>query len=152
MYNVVADKIKEVVDRIKELERMAYYDTLTGAFNRNALESVKKNYDEVGVYVTYVDVNGLKVVNDKLGHEHGDQLLHYVVYMLRELSKKNIIFRIGGDEFLVIGKQHVILNIPEVSYGTVYKHEGCELDFAISQAEVLMKIYKKENFFQRREF
>jgi len=143
---------KELKKQIEELEKMAYYDTLTGVLNRNALEAVKKDFDAAGMYVTYVDVNGLKVVNDKLGHERGDQLLHYVVYMLRQLSKKNIIFRIGGDEFLVIGKQHIILDIPEVSYGTLYKHENANLEKAISDAEVLMKIYKKENFFQRREF
>ena len=79
---------KELKKQIEELEKMAYYDTLTGVLNRNALEAVKKDFDAAGMYVTYVDVNGLKVVNDKLGHERGDQLLHYVVYMLRQLSKK----------------------------------------------------------------
>ena len=52
----------------------------------------------------------------------------------------------------MIGKQHIILDIPEVSYGTLYKHENANLEKAISDAEVLMKIYKKENFFQRRDF
>ena len=143
---------KELKKQIEELEQMAYYDTLTGALNRNALEACKHTFDAAGMYVTYVDVNGLKVVNDKLGHERGDQLLHYVVYMLRQLSKKNIIFRIGGDEFLIIGKQHIVIDIPEISYGTLYKHENAKLEQAMSDAEVLMKIYKKENFFQRREF
>ena len=142
---------KKLKDRIEQLEELAYVDVLTNCYTRAAFEEFKPKCTDAALYVTFVDVNGLKVVNDRLGHEQGDELLKYVSYMLKHLSKKNVVFRLGGDEFIILGHQRIIINMPEVSYGIVYKEKGKELDEVLPEAEHIMKTYKKENFFARRE-
>ena len=65
------------------------------------LESMQK--DRLDVTVAYIDVNGLKMVNDTLGHPEGDQYLKIIANSLNEsLNKSDILARVGGDEFLIV--------------------------------------------------
>ncbi len=93
------------VKRQMSLQKLAYIDGLTGAFTRRyamqMLESMQE--DRLDVTVAYIDVNGLKKVNDTLGHLEGDHYLKIIADNLnRELNKSDILSRIGGDEFLII--------------------------------------------------
>ncbi|MDO9629404.1 MAG: diguanylate cyclase [Acholeplasmataceae bacterium] len=96
----------QVFNLLRELNRLSNYDTMTGLNNRNYIEH--KLYDikdtkNIGVFS--LDLNGLKINYDYLGHERG-------VYLLKTLSAKmkkvfldiprKEIARVGGDEFLVI--------------------------------------------------
>ena len=83
-------------------------DLLTGLLNRNAMnnritaivtgeESISGEFG-----VVFADLNGLKTVNDRDGHEEGDELLKAAADMLRNTFTDNEIFRVGGDEFFVI--------------------------------------------------
>ena len=56
--------------------------------------------------VAFVDLNGLKTVNDEKGHTAGDHLLQDAAVMLKETFTDSEIFRVGGDEFLVIVTGH----------------------------------------------
>ena len=99
---------EERADHVKRqmvLQKLAYIDSLTGAFTRRyameMLESMQK--DRLDVTVAYIDVNGLKMVNDTLGHPEGDRYLKTIADSLNEsLNKSDILARIGGDEFLVV--------------------------------------------------
>ncbi len=92
----------------KRLEYLAYYDYMTGILNRRAgLEQVKRIYKNMkkneSISICFVDINNLKEVNDNLGHEVGDELILTVTNIIKKnISKKDFIIRIGGDEFLII--------------------------------------------------
>lgn len=88
----------------EQLAHLSYYDTLTSFFNRNRYmkdsEALKNSQIPVGV--VYLDVNGLKDVNDKKGHAYGDKLLKEAAKRLKEVFYNADLYRIGGDEFVVI--------------------------------------------------
>ncbi len=86
------------------LERMSHYDRMTGALNRNALEvrvsSELNGKKSLGIVLA--DVNGLKKVNDKLGHLAGDRLIVGTARALIDSFGQDNVYRLGGDEFIVI--------------------------------------------------
>ncbi|MCR5250864.1 MAG: GGDEF domain-containing protein [Lachnospiraceae bacterium] len=83
-------------------------DLLTGLYNRNAMNNRisdivagdEKIHGDYGV--VFADMNGLKTVNDKKGHKAGDELLKAAARLLKLTYRDAEIFRVGGDEFLVI--------------------------------------------------
>lgn len=88
----------------KHLQNLSYVDSLTYAQNRNHFnEYLKKNRCKElhFVGVIYLDLNGLKEINDKMGHLAGDTLIISASYVLQEIFADNS-YRIGGDEFVVI--------------------------------------------------
>jgi predicted signal transduction protein with EAL and GGDEF domain len=89
------------------LERAALGDELTGLENRRALRIAFERYtamaDRRGVtlLLTVWDMNGLKAVNDSLGHAAGDALLQSFAQALKvEARGEDALFRVGGDEFV----------------------------------------------------
>ena len=94
---------------IQKMKLMSSTDLLTGVLNRNAMNN-RISDDLSGVTaiekpfgVFFVDVNGLKVVNDTQGHRAGDALLKDVASTLLEISDdSDEVYRVGGDEFLII--------------------------------------------------
>lgn len=86
------------------LHRYSYRDQMTGVMNRRALEEfieIELDY-RVGVGVLMCDINGLKRVNDQMGHEAGDTMIREVADCLSEVFTNERVFRMGGDEFLVV--------------------------------------------------
>ena len=89
----------------------AYRDGLTGVRNKLAyLESLRdleldaKRSSSEGYGLVVFDLNGLKLVNDTLGHEAGDEMLQKACKLICNHYKHSPVFRIGGDEFVVILK------------------------------------------------
>lgn len=85
--------------------RSARIDPLTGALNRQAFfEAVEDQRGQAGVaLLVFADLDGLKLTNDRLGHEAGDEALRDFAKRIREGIRKDDIFaRIGGDEFAII--------------------------------------------------
>ncbi len=107
--NLVQVLIRDISDR-KEMEEWLRYlnlhDKPTGLYNRNYFEEEMDRmqsgrFDPVGIVVC--DVDGLKLVNDHLGHQAGDELLAAVADILnRSFRTSDVIARIGGDEFAVL--------------------------------------------------
>lgn len=92
-------------DLVKRLEKMSFYDQLTGFKNRHAMNdyfAAMKKENSIGVL--YCDVMGLKRVNDTLGHQEGDKLILRACECLKRVFSDYTLFRIGGDEFLVLCK------------------------------------------------
>lgn len=90
----------------EELHALAYTDPLTGCFNRkyinHKLEELigrKENF-----CLCFVDLDGLKAVNDRLGHQMGDSYIIAVAQALEDvcIKENDVICRYGGDEFLLI--------------------------------------------------
>ena len=92
----------------KQMERLSVTDLLTNIYNRNAMNNkitdiVNGKYTFGNPYgIVFIDMNGLKTVNDKEGHLAGDNLLKAAANVLKETFKGCDIFRVGGDEFLII--------------------------------------------------
>ena len=99
---------EELVQYAKRVEDFSLHDTMTGLGSKNAyMELIKRLGDDIrhGVAefaVAVFDVNGLKVVNDHLGHECGDILLTDAGDALKETFGRENAYRLGGDEFIVV--------------------------------------------------
>ena len=91
---------------LEKLEEKAGVDCLTGLANRRSYEGAKERLDapeHLPLSVIMCDVNGLKQVNDNLGHDYGDAMIRAVARILeRECPPKKFIARIGGDEFIYL--------------------------------------------------
>ena len=91
---------KRLMDK---LERLSYKDHLTGVSNRHALNEYLEEHRVLkNTGIVYCDVLGLKHINDTWGHYAGDELLIRASKCLRSTFRLNDIYRIGGDEFLII--------------------------------------------------
>jgi len=101
--------------RVREAQRevlseRATHDFLTGLLNREAaLESlgrdfarVRRSREKLDLAVLFIDLDGLKEINDRLGHDGGDRALQLVADVLRVTTRSSdIAARFGGDEFVV---------------------------------------------------
>ena len=97
---------------IRKMKVMSSTDLLTGVLNRNSMNNrisedvtgIKTILKPFGIF--FIDVNGLKTINDTKGHLAGDNLLKDVASMLQELKEHNMeVYRIGGDEFMIIAPE-----------------------------------------------
>lgn len=89
-----------------ELEHIGLHDQLTGLYNRRYFENELQRLDgsrEHPVIVISADLDGLKLVNDTLGHAEGDRYLQTGAVLLKSaLRTSDILARVGGDEFALI--------------------------------------------------
>lgn len=96
--------ITERKEMEEQLKHLSYHDGLTGLYNRAYLdeqltEEKLQNARPVGIIMA--DVDGLKQVNDNMGHQEGDRLLQRAANVLR-VQEGGIVARIGGDEFIIV--------------------------------------------------
>lgn len=88
---------------VRRLEELCFLDQLTGIGNRHAMnEAVSKVAPEKSIGILYCDVMGLKKENDSMGHRAGDALLIRASECLQRAFGGYDLFRVGGDEFLVL--------------------------------------------------
>ncbi|MBY2478652.1 bifunctional diguanylate cyclase/phosphodiesterase [Clostridioides difficile] len=88
-----------------KLNYMSYYDFLTGAYNRNKYIKYIDNFDNNKVKsmgVVFIDINGLKDINDSFGHARGDSTIVSACVTIKKYFHSHNVYRIGGDEFVVL--------------------------------------------------
>jgi len=119
------------------------HDILTGLYNRAFYEEELKRFSHSKMFpisIVMADVNGLKAVNDTLGHAAGDQLIRRAARIILEaFREEDIVARVGGDEFAVllqrtdkaVAEEAVgrIMSSPEISTGQV------SIAFGVATAE-----------------
>ena len=92
--------------RAKKIEYLSYHDQLTGLYNRRFMEKAIDKLDTANnlpLSIVMADLNGLKLVNDTLGHAAGDRLLQKAAEVLGSNSRdSDIVARWGGDEFILL--------------------------------------------------
>lgn len=100
---------KQLKKQYKELEYYAYIDQMTDVFNRRTgLMKVEEEMALLGdktsrLSLCYIDLDGLKLINDTYGHMAGDELIIFIISTLKKgVGDNGDISRLGGDEFLVI--------------------------------------------------
>lgn len=104
-YQSVGRDINESKLAEEKLTFLSHHDVLTGLYNRlyfeQAMQKWETNNNSVGLIMC--DVDGLKLVNDTLGHKQGDHLLKVVARVIKScFREEDIVARVGGDEFAVI--------------------------------------------------
>jgi len=91
---------------LKELHYVSLHDHLTGLYNRAYFEQQMQQFhctEHLPITVFVCDLDGLKAINDTLGHQFGDQLLKVAATTLSKAFNQNdMIARIGGDEFAIL--------------------------------------------------
>jgi len=127
---------KEAQRRLKE---MSLYDALTGVANRAFFEEMmrdlgRESSSPAGIIVC--DVNGLKLINDTMGHSKGDELLRTTADILRQcFHSTDLIARIGGDEFAVLlpgSSEEVVRGCCERIRREVQRHFQRDQEFGLS--------------------
>ena len=154
---------------------MSQTDMLTGVYNRNAMNNRisddinGKNEIKKPFGVFFIDVNGLKTVNDTQGHLAGDNLLKDVASTLNELkSPNNEVYRIGGDEFMIIAVntscdafekvQDILLENCErvgrahFAVGSCHSEENSDILKAMQKADARMYERKAEYYLRHPEY
>lgn len=106
MINIVLNVLAELQD---SLVRQTLTDPLTGAFNRRHMEQSLSMVVEQGRrrmpanVLLALDIDHFKEINDRLGHDAGDEVLRQLVRVVRgRLRKIDLLFRVGGEEFIVL--------------------------------------------------
>lgn len=127
---------------LMQLENMSYKDALTKLGNRFLVEKFVKRLDKNKcIGAVYCDITGLKNVNDTQGHEAGDKLILRASDCLKKIFSDYGIFRIGGDEFLVL--------CPEITEDDLYKKTE-QLKECSKKSNSLMAVGAawRENFYE----
>ena len=152
------------LDRKKEkeyLRYLSYRDKLTGLYNRNKyIEMLEHRLgkESRNTGVAYIDLNGLKRVNDQQGHEQGDKLIRGAAAVLRKAFPDEA-YRVGGDEFVIVscgtGEQEFYEKVTKlrkklneckisVSTGAVWKEMTENLEEMLKEADACMYEEKEE--------
>jgi diguanylate cyclase (GGDEF)-like protein len=116
--NAAAEEtLREQYENLEEaqgkLAYSAYHDSLTGLYNRACMkEKIDKRISEIKSLETndamlFIDIDNFKYINDSMGHSFGDKLLIHISQRLKSTIEENhLLFRLGGDEFIVYSLNH----------------------------------------------
>lgn len=139
---------KKIIEHLyfSQKYNLALYDQFTKVYNRNWFDVIGKNkYKDKDIFVSIVDINNLKYVNDNFGHIVGDNVILNFVNLLKDnfANKKIDILRYGGDEFILISNDNIAnellqLNNGNFSFGTVLKSSHMSIEEAIIKADKYM--------------
>jgi diguanylate cyclase (GGDEF)-like protein len=102
-------RVRRAVSRTEDqLDRLAFFDPVTGLYNRHAATEhlramVRPGAAGPGFALVLLDLDDFKLINDTYGHEAGDDVLRTLAQRLRDgIGRANPVFRLGGDEFVVV--------------------------------------------------
>ncbi|MCE0495279.1 GGDEF domain-containing protein [Vibrio salinus] len=103
-FKVYLERFTEVVTGLVNLEHdICYTDHLTGIFNFNYLKSLENELDGKEFNLFFFDLDNMKFLNDKFGHEYGNEVIVQFSKALKQCFRlTDLVFRYGGDEFIVI--------------------------------------------------
>lgn len=148
IYDRLRSVRKELRDYIVKAHKMAYTDVLTGIGNRNAYFEVKEKLNkkigkgDLSFAVAIFDINGLKNANDDYGHETGDLMIVSAAEILKEFFKAESLFRIGGDEFVLL-----VENVSEEQMKIIFDKISTEVNAKIiSKNEVHIPLAISKGF------
>ena len=112
-YSVVIKLAQENEYELVVAKEKANTDSLTGVKNKRTFDEYEKNINRQiaegtaeGFSVVICDINGLKHINDNLGHKAGDELIRSACRIICRVFEHSPVFRIGGDEFVAILTGH----------------------------------------------
>lgn len=149
---------------VRELEKMSYTDTLTGIKNRNYYNRLLKEYESrtpKSLGIIYVDINGMRGINDLHGYHFGDHIIKKTASMVKEITS-GVVMRIGGDEFVVFNEdvikddfQSEVMALRKafdeerecnVSIGCIWREEEENVHLMLQQAHELVAAEKQSYY------
>lgn len=134
--------------------RMSYVDELTDLFNRRAYANDIESYQNASDYeeltIVVIDINGLKQVNDNLGHKAGDELIKGASTCIRRAFRNlGLVYRTGGDEFVALLKgdeQRIKQAIIQLDKNASEWHGKYVNELHLAKGAVFCKYYLNESF------
>ena len=147
-------------EKQQQLEDLSYRDVLTGLYYRNKYINIVESYDGKNLHnvgVAYIDLNGLKKMNDMYGHEAGDDLIRRAASAIVTVFQERA-FRVGGDEFVIaqdeVEKAEFLKKIEQIrkemadrqvsaSIGVLWKENQDDIVNMLKQADDIMYDVKK---------
>jgi diguanylate cyclase (GGDEF)-like protein len=134
--------VEEALDYSEEkLYYLSYHDQLTGLYNRSFFEAKLRqlgNKPEYPVTIISADIDGLKLINDTMGQNAGNELIRQAAKIISEaLDGSGILARVGGDEFSVIlpltGRDDGERIVRQIRYQvSLYNQENSNLPLSLS--------------------
>ena len=168
-YFFVAENLKHKVEN--QLEYTSYHDALTGVNNRNKyIKTIEDTYcsTPASLGVIFIDLNGLKEINDLYGHLSGDTAIKCVCDTIKKYFKHEDIFRIGGDEFTVISKNISKTDFDRnvtslqrdindkssynVAIGSVWADKNINMSLMVEEADKLMYADKQQFYINKNKY
>ena len=129
-------EIAQLHERVELLDRLAYQDVLIDLPNRRGfLHQLESAIDRVSRYddsaaMLFVDIDGLKMINDTFGHQAGDEALIQVADMLSKgVRKSDCVARLGGDEFGILLERANEVTASDTANRLVSMIASCEFCF-----------------------
>ena len=165
----VTEEEKRKRDFEKRLIEMSYIDTLTNLYNRNKFiedTEAMKRLEKSDFGVLYMDLNGMKAINDKQGHTAGDKALKELANVVVEIFGREHAYRVGGDEFVVlcsgVGEEDFLKDIERIkerisqiglasAIGYQYADNSNDIDKIVRMADEKMYIDKKYFYRNQKE-
>lgn len=160
------------IESCKRLVQYSLYDSVSGLRNRHAFDLKIKEIESSRYFrsigVVFADINALKIINDRLGHDMGDGLIRKCGFLLISHFGKENCYRISGDEFIVLfdglsdtnfinefitnvsNFQKILYkkDIPLMSIGYHYQEVSFDMETIICIAENQMR-KNKEKFYRK---
>ncbi|RGY97957.1 EAL domain-containing protein [Clostridium sp. AM58-1XD] len=149
----------------KSLEKLSCQDLMTGLENRNSYMAYCDEFYRrfpIHVGVVFMDINGLKKMNDLKGHVYGDMVISYIAEVMKAFFPNERKFRISGDEFLIVTESmeyeefnRQLKAMSEklhedghsiVSIGTTWSDVHCDLNELLNKSDKLMYMSKQEYY------
>ncbi|CCN34347.1 putative GGDEF family protein [Vibrio nigripulchritudo MADA3029] len=141
-------------DKLKEL---SITDAMTGALNRSQLEAYLGTSLELhrktgmSSSIALIDIDNFKQVNDSFGHDVGDQMIQSVVKVIKEhLRSSDFIFRLGGDEFLILFRKsglkdsYILMEKLKQKISELHHHNELEASISVGMAPSCVDIKVNE--------
>ena len=107
--SLLRGKVARLQERVEQLDQLAHQDSLINLPNRRGfmreLERLISRVDRYGINAAmlFVDLDGLKIINDTFGHRAGDEaLIHIANLLAKGVRHSDVVARIGGDEFGIL--------------------------------------------------
>lgn len=163
--NELTDTCKNLEQVTDELKELVDCDPLTGLGNRRNLRAVLDSAKTSGATIVFFDLDNFKQINDRYGHQVGDECLKFFANALSKCFRPvDHLFRYAGDEFIVVSselkvdktKEHLKKiqqhleqrqsNLPRISFSVGYAllEAGAEPDMAIKKADAAMYLNKTQ--------
>jgi diguanylate cyclase (GGDEF)-like protein len=173
----VLTDVSNAKEKMRELENVAYFDTVTRVYNRHYGMKTLNEWlaEKKSFMICFVDMDNLKYVNDTFGHAEGDAYIMCVVALLRDFAPDALVCRLGGDEFMLLAQGWSMSDAEarmeelrnsliqhndapgafynhSLSYGVIDAKEGGahEASDLLSIADEKMYVYKRAHKSQRK--
>ncbi|WP_155263227.1 GGDEF domain-containing protein [Sphingomonas segetis] len=146
-------RVAQLQERVEQLDLLAHEDSLVDLPNRRGfVRALERLIDRVSRYqekaaLLFVDLDGLKLINDSFGHQAGDAALIQVARLLvGGVRKSDVVARIGGDEFAILlghsdeeSARETAARLVDVIADSDFTHDGQVLPLSVAIGAALIE-------------